>query len=290
MYRIQSFLGYLDLQSLQTEHSAGALALKLALTALGLLALLASGISSTDAEAQAFSCADSGAVANPGDNPLLVQDCETLFTNRDTLAGDVQLNWSANVPIEQWEGVNVEGSPLRVVELQLENRLLSGQIPPELGALTGLKRLELGGNELSGAIPRQLGNLESLTVLDLAQNSLTGEIPPELGNLRNLEGLALGSNELTGNIPPQLGNLRDLFTLNLQFNELTGGIPETLGRLSGLNGLHLRDNQLTGEIPTWISGNNPSAILGLGRQSTYRRHPARSRESLGSENSVPLQQ
>ena len=224
-------MGYLDLQSLHAGHRAGTLALKLALTALGLLALLASGISSADAEAQAFSCANSGAVANPGDNPLLVQDCETLFSNRDTLAGDAQLNWSANVPIEQWEGVTVEGSRLRVVELRLENRLLSGRIPPELGALTGLKRLELGGNELSGAIPRQLGNLESLTVLDLAQNSLTGEIPPELGNLRNLEGLALGSNELTGNIPPQLGNLRDIFTLNLQSNELTGGIPATLGGL-----------------------------------------------------------
>ncbi len=257
-------MGYLDLHSLQTEHSAGALALKLALTALGLLALLASGISSTDAEAQAFSCADSGAVANPGDNPLLVQDCETLFSNRDTLAGDVQLDWSANIPIEQWEGVTVEGSPLRVVEIRLENRLLSGRIPPELGALTGLKRLELGGNELSGAIPRQLGNLESLTVLDLSQNSLTGEIPPELGNLRNLESLALGSNELTGNIPQQLGNLRDIFTLNLQSNELTGGIPDTLGRLSGLNGLYLRDNQLTGGIPTWISGITQLQSLDLG--------------------------
>ena len=121
------------------------------MTALGLLALLASGISSADVGAQAFSCANSGAVANPGDNPLLVQDCETLFSHRDTLAGDVQLDWSANVPIEQWEGVTVEGSPLRVVELRLENRLLSGRIPPELGALTGLHVLSLASS-VSGRI------------------------------------------------------------------------------------------------------------------------------------------
>ena len=220
----------MDLQSLHAGHRAGTLALKLALTALGLLALLASGISSADVGAQSLSCANSGAVANPGDNPLLVQDCETLFSNRDTLAGNVQLDWSANVPIEQWEGVNVEGSPLRVVELRLENRLLSGRIPPELGALTSLKRLVLSANKLSGSIPRQLGYMESLTVLVLSQNSLTGEIPQELGDLRNLEGLSLGSNELTGNIPPQLGNLRDLFTLNLQFNELTGRHPGHTGK------------------------------------------------------------
>ena len=257
-------MGYLDLHSLQTEHSAGALALKLALTALGLLALLASGISSTDVEAQSFSCANSGAVANPGDNPLLVQDCSALFTYRDILAGDVQLNWAANLPIEQWEGVVVQGSPLRVVEVRLDNRLLSGRIPPEMGALTGLRVLSFRINRLTGGIPVELTSLAELRTLDLHGNRLSGDIPPEIAQLSKLEYLELHANNFDGVIPWELGELTSLTRLELGSNELSGAIPRQIGYMESLTVLILSQNSLTGEIPPELEDLRNLESLALG--------------------------
>ena len=58
--------------------------------------------------------------------------------------------------------------------------------------------LYLGGNQLSGGIPPELGNLANLTKLNLSGNQLSGEIPPELGNLANLQELYLHGNQLNG--------------------------------------------------------------------------------------------
>ena len=42
---------------------------------------------------------------------------------------------------------------------------------------------------MTGEIPPELGGLSNLQRLDLHDNQLTGEIPPELGGLSNLTGL-----------------------------------------------------------------------------------------------------
>ena len=42
-------------------------------------------------------------------NTALISDCEALLAARDTLAGDATLNWSADRPIEGWDGVTVRG-------------------------------------------------------------------------------------------------------------------------------------------------------------------------------------
>ncbi len=181
-------------------------------------------------------CASGGAVADPDNNPGLVSDCEALLASRDTLAGTVALNWSADRPITEWEGVTVARRPRRVTELELTNGL-TGRIPPELGGLPKLRTLTLWGNELTGEIPLELSNLADLEWLRLSNNELTGEIPPELGNLADLEWLRLSSNELTGGIPPELGNLANLKRLELSGNELTEEIPSELGQLSNLRAL-----------------------------------------------------
>ena len=93
-----------------------------------------------------------------------------------------------------------------------------------MGNLANLEVLSLGfTNELRGEIPPELGNLANLSRLDLVYNELRGEIPPELGNLGNLEFLDLGSNELRGEIPPELGNLANLSRLVLSYNLLSAG-------------------------------------------------------------------
>ena len=172
-------------------------------------------------------CLSGGAVADTT-NLGLMSDCVTLLEARDTLAGNASLNWVADTPITQWDGVTVNETPQRVTTLTLKERALTGEIPAELGSLSNLQSLSLYGNQLTGKIPAELGNLSELRGLELSSNKLTGEIPAELGNLSNLVVLSLWGNQLTGRIPTELENLSRLETLWLSGNRLTGCIPPGL--------------------------------------------------------------
>ena len=200
------------------------------------------------AQSEGGACAG-GAVADAANNPGLVSDCETLLASRDILAGTRTLNWSLSIPIDQWEGVIVGGSPLRVTELNLNGKLRAGKIPSELNNLTSLRRLNLAHNRLTGPIPPEIGEISTLQDLWLGNNQLTGTIPSSLGGLANLQRLSLRQNHLSGPIPPSLGGLENLQHLSLWENRLTGPIPSELGGLANLLGLFLSDNHLTGPIP-----------------------------------------
>ena len=208
-------------------------------------------------------CVSGGAVVD-ATNDGLRSDCERLLEARDTLAGTASLNWSADTPITEWNGVALGEASGRVTELYLGAMGLNGRIPPELGSLANLQGLYLSDNQLTGEIPPELGGLSNLTELVLRGNQLTGEIPPELGRLSNLRHLWLWSNQLTGEIPPELGGLSNLTELVLYSNQLTGEIPPELGRLSNLTELSLWGNQLTGEIPPELGGLSNLERLYLG--------------------------
>ena len=144
----------------------------------------------------------------------LAGDKAALLEMRDELAGAGALNWDAGLPIENWDGVSITGSPPRVTALVLAGRRLSGAIPPTLWRLAALTSLDLSGNQLSGAIPPELGRLGSLAWLDLSNNQLGGVIPPELGRLADLGSLT---------------------SLDLSGNRLEGAVPRELERLAGLD-------------------------------------------------------
>ena len=180
--------------------------LGIAIVLLGVVATFASSVVLATEDA----CASGGAVADPDNNPGLVADCAALMAARDTLAGTATLNWAAETPIAEWDGVIVEGTPPRVTELSLSRRRLTGEIPVELGDLSNLEWLVLSSNQLTGEIPTELGNLSNLEQLWLGSNQLMGEIPTELGNLSSLERLYLHSNHLTGVLPEGLTGLSAL--------------------------------------------------------------------------------
>ena len=122
-------------------------------------------------------------VPQPQDNPLLVEDCETLLTIRNTFAYDPDsLNWDADTPISWWNGVYLGGNPLRVEAIQLTPGLVSGNftgiVRPEFGRLTGLKSLIIIGY-VTGPIPSELGNLPNLEYL-YVEGTIIGCIPPRL--------------------------------------------------------------------------------------------------------------
>ncbi len=157
---------------------------------------------------------DAGTQVNLG----AVEDCEILLSIRDNLAGNASLNWSTQIPIDEWEGVEIDASalPVRVTELSLIEKGLTGTIPADMGSLSHLEILDLTHNDLTGEMPAELGSLDNLRELHLPYNRLTGVIPAELGNLSNLRFLILAWNDLGGEIPPALGELSSLEILDLK--------------------------------------------------------------------------
>lgn len=114
-------------------------------------------------------------------------------------------------------------------------------------------RLELNNRDMISEFPPQFGELDELRHLDLDFNGLFGEIPPELGNLKNLKYLSLRSNNLSGTLPPELGKLSNLVYLNLEWNKFSGRIPAELGELPNLNTFNIEEigyTKLTGCIPS----------------------------------------
>ena len=193
-------------------------------------------------------CANGAAVPDPDDNPSLVRDCSALLDSKYILSAEPPLNWSADVTMDNWEGVTLGESPLRVTGLSLADRGLTGEIPRELNSLFGLERLILTANTLTGKIP-SLPNLKNLELLEIGSNRLSGQIRESLSRLSKLEALYLHNNKLSGEIPPELGDLDNLTSLAVSGNRVSGKIPPELGKLKKLGKMSLADNRLVGEIP-----------------------------------------
>lgn len=245
-----------------------ALAFFLAVAVLSLLLLASPGSSTVIAQQSNYTaqCSNGIAVPDPQNNTGLVQDCAALLAVQSAFTDDPfeSFNWSADIPVSDWNGVGLESTQEgnyfrnRVDELSVNG--VTGRIAPELGNLSNLKGLYFENNQLTDAIPPELGNLSYLRVLRLHGNQLTGSIPSELGNLANLQGLYLNENQLTGTIPPELGNLSNLGLLYLAGNQLTGCIPVALSNVQdhdfGSLGLPLCD--YTPPSPTPSPTHTPS--------------------------------
>ena len=66
-------------------------------------------------------------MADAAGQPDLVADCNVLLESRNQLAGSASLNWSEDIPIAQWDGVSLGGTPLRVTRLNLEHKACPGR-------------------------------------------------------------------------------------------------------------------------------------------------------------------
>ena len=190
--------------------------------------------------ATAAACRAGVVVSAPLRNAGLVRDCETLVGVRHDLFGTGATNWGRDVPVAEWEGVSVAGSPPRVRRLDFGNGSLGefdhgGVLPSALAELEYLQGLDLSGNWFAGVIPAEWGQLSRLLVLDLSDNDLTGEIPVELSSLGRLRVLDLSNNTLFGPIPPDLAKIETLRELQLRGNRLTGCISAELSALRGMN-------------------------------------------------------
>ena len=136
--------------------------------------------------------------------------------------------------------------------LSLSQNSLQGNIPSQIGGLACLEQLDLSYNNLSGQIPKEIGGLKSMTILDLSWNAIEGVLPQSVGQLQLLQKRDLHSNRLIGNIPPDLGKLKMLVLLDLSHNFIGGPIPETLSGLELLEYLLIDNNPIKDGIPLFI--------------------------------------
>ncbi|KAG7366893.1 RHS repeat-associated core domain containing protein [Nitzschia inconspicua] len=169
----------------------------------------------------------------------------------------IECNTMGEVRILHLANENLSGSLPREMQL-LSNSLeeiflngnnIGGTIPPSLGKLSNLRRLQLTGNALTGSLPESLDSLSSLRNLSVRNNKLIGQLPPELGTLTLLRNLDLSRNSIIGSIPQSYGNLVALESLYLFENKLTGTIPTTFNELSQLTILRVEFNDLVGTMP-----------------------------------------
>ena len=124
--------------------------------------------------------------------PELVEDAEALLAWRERLGGAATFNWNAGLPMSQWTGVTIAGTPQRVTKLELANVGLTGELSGLVGELTGLKEMRLNGNALRGRIPSRVALLTGLTHVYLGGNTLTGCMPPSLRAVANNDLVTLG--------------------------------------------------------------------------------------------------
>lgn len=145
--------------------------------------------------------------------------------------------WLSDAPLEDWLGVEVDEAGA-VIEVELYRNNLVGSVPPEVGGLVGLTRLQLASNHLSGPIPAELAELSSLSFLGLFNNDLEGSVPQELGGLANLVQLELDRNRLTGPIPRSFLELDGLRRFYFARNSglCVPGSPEFTEWISAMNG------------------------------------------------------
>lgn len=217
-----------------------------------------SGLVQARREGTATVTAASGTVAGTSEFTVTNQDRRWLQVLHDAMDGPNwtnKTNWLSATALDTWYGIITDEGG-RVTHLELPDNDLDNSIPPEIGRLERLVRLDLSDNwGIDGRIPRQLGDLANLEWLDLSGSYFfaRGTIPVELGNLKKLKWLDLSETWFWplegGPIPREFGNLESLERLDLRDADVEGRIPSQLGNLENLVWLDLSRNRLIGELP-----------------------------------------
>ena len=211
-------------------------------------------------------------------------------------------NWlREDVALIDWHGVGVQTLNDRVVELDLRNNDLTGELPEELEELDHLTHLYIFGNQLTGCIPDQLYGIVGWPSLpfcrDLAFQRLTQtrvpsptpaptqplpEPTPATPGTPDAHRAALAafyhatggpnwanSDKWLSDAP--IGQWYGVTTdsggrvtrLQLADNQLIGTMPIELSDLTALTALDLSRNQIAGPLPPWLGELSNLLVLSL---------------------------
>jgi Leucine rich repeat len=144
-------------------------------------------------------------------------------------------------------GTECDTATKTIRSIFLPSMNLKGEIPPEIGLLTGLSEIDMFNNDVIGVLPSEIKKLTSLAELVLHGNFLSGSVPAWLSEIPSLETIDLARNSLKGSLPSTFGKLTALKTLNLEFNSLTGTL-DPLKDVKSIEMLSLCDNKISGDL------------------------------------------
>ncbi len=128
-----------------------------------------------------------------------------------------------------------------VIQLNLFNSQLKGEIPDEVFDLKHLEHLDIRENELS-CLPDKISNLKQLQSLD-ARYNLLKDLPDSFSGLEYLEKLYLGNNSFSS-IPSIVSEMESLWLIDLTDNKISKDC-EHLFSAPMLTNIYLKNNQLT---------------------------------------------
>ncbi|CDP20521.1 unnamed protein product [Coffea canephora] len=165
----------------------------------------------------------------------------------------ISTNWSASTSVCNWIGITCNARHHRVAAIDLSYMGIAGTIPPQLGNLSFLVRLNVMNNSFHGHLPTELSRLRRLKYINLEGNNFEGELPSWLGALTALRFLSFRDNGFSGPLPQALFNLSSLQIIRFTNNSLSGYLPAHIcDHLPQLQGLYLSLNNFEGEIPSGI--------------------------------------
>jgi Leucine-rich repeat (LRR) protein len=134
-----------------------------------------------------------------------------------------------------------------LVDLDLSNNQIHGEIPNSIWKLPHLSSLNLSYNYLE-TLDFHLLNMSFVSSLDLHSNQLQGQLSifPE-----HAEYLDLSGNNFSSIIPANIGHflITPTYFFSLSSNELYGSIPRSICNATMLLVLDLSDNFLSGTFP-----------------------------------------
>ncbi|CEM11834.1 unnamed protein product [Vitrella brassicaformis CCMP3155] len=144
-----------------------------------------------------------------------------------------------------WTGGNLsvrEYHSLR--QLYMSSNRINGTLKP-LSHLISLRTLLINNNLLSGSIPAELGQLTELRKVYLHDNQLSGTLPDTLSGWKSVEYLAIDHNNFSGTLEP-LSTLTSLRQLWVSDNWFEGYLPA--GKFENLSEIHAANNRLVGLV------------------------------------------
>lgn len=153
---------------------------------------------------------------------------------------------SEDIDVNFWKGVWVENN--RVIEIELDNNNIIGELPLSLGDLDGMKYLNLSENSVSGDLPQGISDWENLLQIRLAWTNLSGDLSI-LQNLSHLEEIVIVESNFGGDIQPLLENLKNLREFNVFGEGVYGTIPEEILELQYLEYFSIVESQINPVFP-----------------------------------------
>ncbi|KAI4357213.1 hypothetical protein L6164_001176 [Bauhinia variegata] len=114
----------------------------------------------------AYSMAKSRFTLASDESSLLAFKSSMNLDTHDLLAN----NWSSSSSLCNWIGITCDALHGRVKVLNLNNMGLIGKMPPELGNLSFLSKLDLSNNNFYGELPNELQRLHRVKLPNLSHD------------------------------------------------------------------------------------------------------------------------